>query len=993
MRLAPLIRARLGGGQPRLCQLGGGDRAQGGGVGPSSSDPIAKAEQAHGGQGPGDEADGKRPVDAEGAHGGNQRGRGKAVCSEVVAIQRRRKSIHPSSAHCYIWRCGYIQRCALVALLAFASPVSAAVPESYDVSARVREGREWVEGRWRAQVRVARGEEGVRLWVYSARLSAAPSRMDERSWRWIFHGEVDLSDTTIADVRVDGEAARFRTEAGVPGAPRGIDAAGQDLWVAIPPGPARTVRLELAFSYRVPARFGRLGRDDGLLSLAAPWYPLVVDEDAYAFPVRHRVRLRAQDGEVLLAGRRRTAVEQRAPYVPAAVAGRWFTSTFVAGRTRVRMLTPHVPYRPPAANVRGEQGLLDLSRIDVVGLTEEVVQGALRGARAFGVPVPDELTMVQIPSRTELCATAPGQLLFSDRLFQIFPLDQVLDFHRGALLRAVFRALAEPLSERADPPADAGWAADVRAAALTDLDRLRRHHGAQTPQQLLGILAFHPAVDQLLYAPQIAFEDAYFSTIEERDPFRDDPVRARRPLSRGRRILESARDALNPDAFQRLVAMWVNAKRSARAALHRASRAHESRLEGWLAATGVGVNYRLGSIRSEPLPGGRFRHHVEVIREGGQRVEAVEVRLSDEAGEVLEGAWDGRASRGEVVFESGAPYSDVQLDPRHRLPQSPALTPGHPRADDGTSLPFRPPILNGFLLNIFVSEGDFTGLVDFALRRKYDLDHTIGLRLERTRAFTGGELRYAYGIGPMAHTNRKIGLLSAGASISRLHQFFGEGDLGGWRAQLSAGASVNTTRFSLDPRSAVWGSARLVGGVALRDDFSVGATFRGRFRIGVVLPLGLVNGLVFVAGGGFTAGNALRSELQTLGGGGGLRGFESAELLGRGVVFGVAEHRWNLFRDLAINVLNLVWIREIQLAAFVGAGSVFDAVDGQGAVFGMDAGGGLRIHHEYGGVQPGVVSIDVGVPISRDDDRVFADGRVVRQRNAVGFYIGFDQYF
>src|SRR5690606_5609882 len=125
-----------------------------------------------------------------------------------------------------------------------------------------------------------------------------------------------------------------------------------------------------------------------------------------------------------------------------------------------------------------------------------------------------------------------------------------LEFHRRALRRALFRHLASPLGA-IDPPADRGWAADLRAVVLVDLDEARRHSGAQTPQELLGLFAFHPAVDQLLYAPQIAFEDAYFAAIEERDPFRDDPVRARAPLSSGRRILESARDALSEEALAR----------------------------------------------------------------------------------------------------------------------------------------------------------------------------------------------------------------------------------------------------------------------------------------------------------------------------------------------------------------------------------------------------------------------------------------------------------
>ncbi|HJL15480.1 MAG TPA: hypothetical protein RMH99_07495, partial [Sandaracinaceae bacterium LLY-WYZ-13_1] len=754
-------------------------------------------------------------------------------------------------------------------------------------------------------------------------------------------------------------------------------------------------------------RFGRLGRDGGLLSLAAPWYPLVVRAPhAWAFEVPHRVRLQSDDGAVLLGDRAfpegRAAGTHAGPYVPAAVAASFHARREPVRGTTLVLRSTERPASAPPPEVRGEEGLIDLASVDVAGLVREVADDVLTSARAFGVPVPERIVLQPIPSRTELAATAPGVVLVSDRLFQIFPIDQTLEFHRRALRRALFAHLARPLSARADAPGDRGWATDLRAVALVDLDAARRRTGAQTPRDLLQAFSFHPAVDQLLYAPQIAFEDAYFAAIEERDPFRDDPVRARRPLSRGRRILEMGRDALAPEAFRRWVAMLVNARRSAADALAEAAPERSSRLGSWLAATGAPVNYRLGEIRSERLPGGRHRHVVEVLREGADRIEPVEVRVHDTEGHEVTVVWEAPGERGEVVAVTPGPLGGVRIDPRHRLPQSPALADGHPRRDDGTDLPWRPPILNGFLFNVFVTEGDFVGLVDFALRRRYDLEHTIGLRLERTRAFTGGTLRYAHGVGPKVHTNRRVGTLTAGLSFDRLHEGFADAGLGGWRGQLTLAGSLNTVAFALDPREGFWAAASLTGGLTYRDDDRVGWTVRGGVRGGAVLPLGLVNALVFVVGGGFSAGDALPSELQSLGGSRRLRGFESGEHLGRGAVYGIVEHRWSAFRDLAMNLAHLVWVREIQLAAFAGAGVAFDTVDrgpdGQPradeAVFAADVGLGVRIHYEYGGVQPGVISLDVGLPLTRADDLVYDEtGTAVRRRNPVGFYVGFDQYF
>jgi hypothetical protein len=872
----------------------------------------------------------------------------------------------------------------------------AAEPEGYRVRARVAGEAGRVEGELTVRVRLADGEDHVRLWLYGERLGVPPSAMDERSARWVYPGEVSRGGIRLSDVTVDGERVPLpEPEAQPSGTARGIDVAGADVRVPIEPGPARTVELALRFVLTVPGRFGRLGRVDDGMTLAAPWYPLVVDGDAWAFEVPHDVEVEADRGALLLGGRTigRTGRAQRTgAYVPLAAAPRFFSEHETIEGVRVSVVTTARMYRPPPSARRGEAGLLDLAHVDVMGRLREVIGPLLVSARALGVAVPDELVLWQIPSRTELVATAPGVVLVSDRLFQIFPIDQTLDFHRGALRRGLARHLVEPGTARTESVADRGWAADLRAVVLVDLDEARRRSGAQRPEELLGVFAFHPAVDQLLYAPQIAFEDTYFAAIEERDPFRDDPVRSRAPISSGRRILESARDALDEDTFRRFVARLIRARRPVREVLRAVAPERVDRLASWRAATGEPVNYRLGAITSRRLEDGRYEHTIEILRDGSERAEPVEVDVHDATGHRERAVWDAPGARGEVTVVTPGSFGGAQLDPRQRLPQSPVLAEGHPRRDDATDHPFRPPILNGFLLNFFATETLFTGLVDFAVRRRYDLEHTLGLRLERTFAFTGGALRYSYGFGPKAHDNRRIGLLTAGLSFERLHEGFA-GDIGAWRGQLFLQGGINTVRFALDPREGVWLTGRVVGGLAVRDDGTLGGNVRGGVRGGVVFPLGLVNALVLVAGGGFTAGDALPSELQSLGGGPVLRGFESDELLGRGALYAVAEHRWTAVRDLAWNLAHLVWVRELQLAAFAGAGIVLDTVDGQTVAGGVEVGGGVRVHYEYGGVQPGVIAIDVGVPVTREDARVIQDGVVVRTRAPVGFFVSFDQYF
>ena len=97
-----------------------------------------------------------------------------------------------------------------------------------------------------------------------------------------------------------------------------------------------------------------------------------------------------------------------------------------------------------------------------------------------------------------------------------------------------------------------------------------------------------------------------------------------------------------------------------------------------------------------------------------------------------------------------------------------------------------------------------------------------------------------------------------------------------------------------------------------------------RFRASVIVPVGLLNAFYFGVGGGFSVGPSLDADRVGLGGRNALRGFANGELLGSGVLYGVVEHRWTAVSDLSINMLHLVWVREMQLAWWVGGGVVFD---------------------------------------------------------------------
>jgi hypothetical protein len=294
--------------------------------------------------------------------------------------------------------------------------------------------------------------------------------------------------------------------------------------------------------------------------------------------------------------------------------------------------------------------------------------------------------------------------------------------------------------------------------------------------------------------------------------------------------------------------------------------------------------------------------------------------------------------------------------------------------------------LQALWLSYSASEARLDGLVDFAMRRRYDLDRAIALRLETGPATTGGMLRYVRGFGPKRDTNNRIGVLVFGAEVERLRGAFADGTPTGWGGALLVSAGIDTRRYRLDWRHGVsFGGSVRFGGVA-REDGTLSGSVAGAVRGSLSFPLGLRNMVMLVAGGGVSLGAPLPAEQQALGGIAILRGFRSTELVGRARAYAVVEHRATLFADLAWDIGGFVWVRELQLAAFTGAGVLWNERDtsgrrGRDRVLAADAGGGLRVHFLYGGVQPGLVLVDVAVPL--------AGGL----GSGPAFYVAFDQYF
>lgn len=906
--------------------------------------------------------------------------------------------------------------CVLGCLMTAASSSSAradplpVVPVSYAVDARFLDrehSRIAVDAR--VAVDVTAGTRQVRLWWPVERLGRVPGAVDERSWRWVFPGEADLAPPELVSVSVGGTDVTAGTV--VQPVPGMADVAGADLLVPLPAGVRGRVVLRTRTVVTLPRRFGRLGRVGAGRYLLAPWYPLVVDEAGHhRFSVFHRVRFRGPGAfAVLVGGGLREPGETavvRGSFAAVAVAPRFHVRTRrLAGVGRadanrgavtgdaasgpaLRVWSVEAPYDPPRPGAEGLDALDDVVAVDRVGLLAAAAEGVPDTMAALDLPPPRRVDVLVFPSRTELAAAAPGMVLASDRIFEIVPIDEARGFHARRFRRALFRHLVGPTVDRVEPLADRAWVADLRARVLADLDEARRRNDPKSPAELLSFAAFHPSVDNLLYARQVPFLDVYFEQGTPPSPFREAPGRARDPRPEARKILGDLRLSLGADTgealptaddgnrvpgdadtrYETFIAAVAEGSRPTREVLADVSPRAAADLDSWLAARRV--NYRLGEVESTPRPGGGWRHEVTVHRDGDPRPEPVSVLVLDQGGNEGRAVYREGGHTGTVVVDTPEPVDRVVVDPEGRATQDPSLTPGHPRDDDATRWPLRPPLLQGFDLSFSPTDGAVQGFVTFAMRRLYDLESIWQLTFFGDPGTIGGVARYIRGIGPKRHGNARVGFASVGLDLSRLDAGFAGAEQGGWRFGLNAGVGVDRRVFLFDPRQGVNASLGGRVGAVRRDDGSLAWTGALGGRAGVTVGLGYRTALFLLGAAGWTLGDALESELQRIGGIGNLRGFQVGEIVGEGRVSALAELRYTALTDLAMNALHLAWLREVQLALFTGGGGLFYPSEGQANALGLaDVGVGVRFHIEYGGVQPGVVAIDLGWPLTDLPDR------------------------
>jgi len=883
---------------------------------------------------------------------------------------------------------------------ASAAPRTVALDVRWDPDSRIVAGT----ARWTLVNESAVALTALPLSLYANRFATAPSWAGSLAWFHVFPGGFDRGGTRLTSWRF-GETALS-----VPAAPSAAAAPLRvDLPLPAPVAPGAPLTVTLAFETRVPERFGPFGVVGDALTLEAGWYPVPLAlaaegplVDVPPPPATATVRLAcATPARALVSGVHRRC-SPAAPARPVALGPLPAVALQVRPdaallRNRVAGTLVELVYDPPrrAAPVplpperlgrdpwNGAPAwprLPELGWVDRPGESLRTASDALRFLSEHLPPavaarlLPARLRLAEAPLRRDLALPGAGVVWVSDRLLRVTPVERLRQFHRFALVRAVYAQLVSDALGVREDLADRFWVAEVVAEHLTRAFVVDRYGVREDAFDVLAPGAFLEVVDNVLYAPQMPFQTAYFNVVDDTDPGRDRYRLFFGAAPTGRRVYEKLRDRLGADRLDALIASYL--------ADGLAFRSTDGAPPPEFFAAWLGPyppsNVRLVGVASRPLPSGdagapadpyapldaaRFEHAALVLREGpAPPPEPVSVRFLLADGSSSDVVWDAPAgtAEGHVTLRSSVPLDTVVLDPEGRLVQWLPGVPDDLRLDDRTSADLKV-LLGRVFLTTTPTSGDFSAEAEIVLQRRYDIRNRFGVLPFVIPDKIGASVFHSYGFGPRITANRLGAFVSSAVRGAAVETEDGE-----WRAGLTAqvalGWSDVYTPFEMMDQTLAFAFARYLLGPEAGDtrhggQLGVEGAFvrsvhpRHRFAWRVSL--------------GTTAGEVVSGERYRLGGPGGVRALTATERAGRHRGTVGLEYRHTFTRGWSVGIARLAWWEGLEGVLFVDGGFAADAwADlAHADLWALGVGYGLRFHATLFGIQPAMLSLDLAWPV------------------------------
>ncbi|MBW2261138.1 MAG: hypothetical protein JRG91_04125 [Deltaproteobacteria bacterium] len=840
----------------------------------------------------------------------------------------------------------------------------------------------------------------IALWLYPNRLATPPELLDAMTTYWIYPysfnpGGMEIQAEGVRELELDEDHPLHA----VP---------GMAVSVPLEQGEDGAARVEVTYEVRIPKRYGLFGRARGGVLLATGWHPMLAPPgpagwnlDAAPAEARYDVTLRVKGGyDVVLgdlfspsSGSGKDAVIEAStgPVSALPLAAYPDLETSKASCKGVTVRWHGLGKRPQAQHFTPGTGevlglpdkLPDVMSYDRPLMAMETACRVVHLAREAGVKLAKGtvLDLLEAPLRLEVAAPTHGPVVVSDRAFDILPAKKAWKFHEFQIARAVAVSLLMRTMRGSGDPVQEAVSADFLAAEIVKR-YTERYHGTQ--EDVVDILkwgSFLAAVDYFLYSPLVEFREAYFMTVAERDWLRDEPWAFMSRMPRGKLFHHKLVDLLGAEAVDRIADGFVQGKGTIRAlAQQEAGEDLDWFWTQWSTAY-PSLNYRVGSVTSTPAGSG-YRHEARIERQGDTSIrEPVTVRFLLAGGGHEDRVWLDSGASGTVSMESDHKLEKVVVDPEMRLFEDASLTKNHPRFDNASKASWRPPVFAAFAITSNIT--DLSGDIDvlFDMRRKYDVISGLRMRLVAATWGQGGTIWYSHGLGKKRDMDHAV--WHVGGFVTGFHHNPGFGYLEGsgedaaWHGGTSFTAGLyldhDNRHYPFNPTDG-WnfglGASYSMG---LDDDkWSEPGSLRHVFSAStrafyLWTPTG-GHTLAFYGGASGNFGDPYRGQLESLSSPSVLRGFDVDETFGRALVYACFEYRHLYTHALNINVVHYATLQGIQGVLFGGAGTV-TREDSYRGLFAADrifteVGYGLRGIIAFFGSYPGIVALDLAVPIT-----------------------------
>jgi hypothetical protein len=894
-------------------------------------------------------------------------------------------------------------RCLLFLLL---SPWAWAGPR-YQLDVHVDVGTRRADGHARIEVPAVPVERReIYLWRYPERFATRSDKLNDYNFYWVYPVKFNPGELRTGPILVDGVAAEVQ----VLDHPR----AGPRTLIKVTPvrpiaAGAKAV-LDVDVSAKIPQRYGPFGCIHSMCTIVGGFYPMLPPDDENGQPLLEAPPARAayqvtvsvpRVSDVIVNGSL-FAVEKgghvtveldqtRAAALIVAKPRFKVVETEHRGQ-KIRYLHSDVKGVPP-----GNQ-ILPYQPTDRTWRPMEAAKEALDLLAEWGQPMAPGhvLTIVEGEEKMELAVPLPGMVLVSDQIFDIFPLVRFLKFHEFQLVRALYDNWVDELIASSERPQDVGWAPDVAASFLVDLYTLRSYRKEEFARQILSWAGFIPAIDRILYAPQVQFAGAYFYTLEDPDPLRDSLREFNNQFPRGKTIYSKLRDLEGDRAMEQIAKRQIAGE-----PIRQAAEDVRGEMLDWFWNQWLGpypyVDYRFVSVKSQKNEKGVLVTAVVEKRGEHPPIEPVEVLARDKKGQRVVEKWDGEGRQHSYTFQLTAPLDLIEIDPRGRLIERLPKNNDDLRFDDR-----RPPrwkfIYNNFggLIYFFPTLGIDLSL-DFSLARILDVKNSMRFLVYHTNATQiGVSATYSRLFGRKITEARLSTAVATSLSAARIDPSFGQalgrGTHPGTTIGASLGVGYDDRLFVWEPRKALTLDASAGLTLTVLDDAEVlwQGTISGSAEYTV--PLADGHGLAMVLTGAITGGDlGIARQMLAAGGAGGLRGYAIDELIGRARVVGRAEYRHVFVHDLDVNILHSVYVRGVGGAVFAEAGMVTacDSYRVDKSSFGYDVGYSLRVFADWFGVSQTTFNLDLAVPLYRQQRDCFGPLPSPSTRQPIGIFVYF----